>query len=214
MVRKLLLLIIGCLATVFCSPIFLSAADKVAVSGLNPDNIVETVPLPEPEPTPEEMPAAPVAGTNTVPFVSTVYTQPYVPRTPVHLNYTVTYWVSSVEEYNYLADGRLSYSDIYTFRKHVYAHNSNALMGNLAIVESGDTITVNDGGILTTYTVVKKVPMTKIDDTTLMVDANGVAISMKDVTFAKDENGNRYNMAFVTCRGYGDTPYRYVVYAN
>ena len=211
MARSLFLLFISFIITVIGNPMILSATDEVGLTGLNPEGIVETVPLPEP--VPEELPTAPVAGINTIPIVSTVYTAPNTPRTPIHLDYTITYWVSSPGEYNQIYNN-LSYSDIYFFRKHVYAHNSNALMGNLGMVESGDTITVNNNGVLTTYTVARKVPMTKVNATTLAVDANGAVISMNDISFAKDENGNHYNMAFVTCRGYGETPYRYVVYAN
>ena len=81
MARSLFMLIISLFVTVFASPAVLTAADEVALTGLNPAGIVETVPLPEPEPVQE--------------LANITYTEAYAPVyvAPVVQNYTVTAYV-------------------------------------------------------------------------------------------------------------------------
>ncbi|MBR3052416.1 hypothetical protein IKG60_02240 [Candidatus Saccharibacteria bacterium] len=207
MAKSLLIMIFSALMTLVGNSVALMATDTVAVTGIDSSRAVETVPLPEPEPAEPATPAAPVAGSNTVPIMPTIYTQTYEapvqPAAPVVTNYTVTYNVVSVAEYNALAYN-LSYSDIYKFRKLVYGHNSSNLLGSLAHKNVGETITVTEGGVATSYQIVWKQELHKES-----------ANNLGGYTMSSIANGlGMYDLAFVTCSGYGDTPYRWVLFAN
>ena len=192
MARSLFLVLISLLSVVF-NPIMLAATDDVEVSSLNPAGIVETVPLPEPEPIVAEEPAAPVAG---------VYVAPT-------FNYTVTINVGSRKEYNDTAFN-LSYADIYRFKSMVYGHNSANLLGNLAYATEGSVITVNEGAISQSYRVSSIVYYAKTADGYLNGDPYLVD------TISKTAMG--HSIAFMTCAGKplgnGDATHRLVVYAD
>ena len=180
--------------------------------GLNPTSIVETVPLPEPEPEPvsSETPSAPMAGANTAASVTQVNpVVQAVPAAPVIENYTVTYQVASASEYNALAYN-LSYSHIYKFRKMVYGHNSSNLLLSLSYKNEGDVITVTENGVTSRYQIVWKHEMLKISANDLQDLYTGQTYAMKDISWAL----NTYDLALETCSGYGDTPYRWVLFAN
>ena len=211
MARSLFLSIISVIITVCSNAISLAATDEVAITGLNPAGIVETVPLPEPEPEPEpvlqEMPAAPVAGSNNAIYVQT-YAAP-APVAPVIENYTVTVQVANTKQYNELAYN-LSYSDIYKFRNMVYGHNASNLLLSLSYKNIGDVISVTEGGVTTNYQIVWKREMLKVSAKELQDTMTGQVYAMDDISRALDT----YHLALETCSGYGNTPYRWVLFAN
>lgn len=211
MARSLFLSIISVIITVCSNAISLAATDEVAITGLNPAGIVETVPLPEPEPEPEpvlqEMPAAPVAGSN-----NAIYAQTYAapaPVAPVIENYTVTVQVANAKQYNELAYN-LSYSDIYKFRNMVYGHNASNLLLSLSYKNIGDVISVTEGGVTTNYQIVWKREMLKVSAKELQDTMTGQVYAMDDISRAL----GTYHLALETCSGYGNTPYRWVLFAN
>ena len=212
MARKLFLLLFSVFIAMAGNPSVLGASDEPPVVGLNPTSIVETVPLPEPElePVSSETPSAPMAGANTAASVAQV--NPVVqaaPAAPVIENYTVTYQVASASEYNALAYN-LSYSHIYKFRKMVYGHNSSNLLLSLSYKNEGDVITVTENGVTSRYQIVWKHEMLKISANDLQDLYTGQTYAMKDISWAL----NTYDLALETCSGYGDTPYRWVLFAN
>lgn len=211
MARSLFLSIISVIITVCSNAISLAATDEVAITGLNPAGIVETVPLPEPEPEPEpvlkEMPAAPVAGSNNVIYAQT-YAAP-APAAPVIENYTVTVQVANTKQYNELAYN-LSYSDIYKFRNMVYGHNASNLLLSLSYKNIGDVISVTEGGVTTNYQIVWKREMLKVSAKELQDTMTGQVYAMDDISRAL----GTYHLALETCSGYGNTPYRWVLFAN
>lgn len=205
MARKMFLLLISVFIAIVGNPTFLSATDEPQVVGINPTGIVETIPLPEPEPEPVsfETPSAPMAGLNatnasfSVPVTSTIE------------NYTVTYQVASAKEFNALAYN-LSYSDIYKFRKMIYGHNASNLLLSLAYKNVNDIITVTENGIVSSYQIVWKREMLKVSENDLQDMYSGQIYAMKDISWALET----YDLALETCSGYGDTPYRWVLFAN
>lgn len=211
MARKLFLVLFSALFAIAGCPFDLSAFDEVEVTALNPAKIVETVPLPEPEPEPvlSELPAAPTAGSYNTVVDTASYIAPAAPVAPVIENYTVTYQVASASEYNALAYN-LSYSHIYKYKKMVYGHNSSNLLLSLSYKNIGDTITVTENGVTTTYQIVWKREMLKISANDLQDTSTGQVYAMKDIAKALDA----YDLALETCSGYGDTPYRWVLFAN
>ncbi len=211
MTRKLFLLL-SVFITMAGNPSILSASDEPQVVGLNPSGIVETVPLSEPEPEPVsfETPSAPMAGANTATtFIQVTPVAQVVPAAPVIENYTVTYQVASASEYNALAYN-LSYSHIYKFRNMVYGHNSSNLLLSLSYKNEGDVITVTENGVTNSYKIVWKHEMLKVSENELQDLYTGAIYAMKDISWAL----NTYDLALETCSGYGDTPYRWVLFAN
>lgn len=216
MARKMFLLLLSAFIAVIGNPIVLSAYDEPLVTGVDYAKAVETVPLPEPEPEKELMsdaaafdtPSAPMAGVNTQAVETVSYIAPS-PAVPVVENYTVTYQVASAKEYNAIAYS-LSYSDIYKFRKMVYGHNASNLLLSLSYKNEGDIIIVTENGVSVRYQIVWKREMLKISDNDLQDIRTGKIYAMKDITWAL----NTYDLALETCSGYGDTPYRWVLFAN
>lgn len=211
MARKLFLVLFSALFAIAGCPFDLSAFDEVEVTALNPAKIVETVPLPEPEPEPvlSVLPAAPTAGSYNTVVDTASYVAPAAPVAPVVENYTVTYQVASASEYNALAYN-LSYSHIYKYKKMVYGNNSSNLLLSLAYKSAGDMISVTENGVTTTYQIVWKREMLKISANDLQDIYSGQIYAMKDIAKALDA----YDLALETCSGYGDTPYRWVLFAN
>lgn len=125
------------------------------------------------------------------------------PVVPAVQNYTVTRYINSVDEYNNTFD-RLSYSDIYKFRKMIYGHNTNNLLGNLKSRYVGEIIKVTEGGVSKDYRVVAVTTYTKSD----------VAKLMKKIA----NSAMGHDVAFLTCAGtslgHGDSTHRLVVLAD
>lgn len=212
MVRKVFLLLISVLFVIIGNPVALGASDDPQAIGIDWTGVVETVPLLNSEPESEESivetPSAPMAGSNTVVENEVSYVVP-MPVVPVIENYTVTYQVASAKEYNALAYS-LSYSDIYKFRKMVYGHNASNLLLSLSYKNVGDVITVTENGTVNKYQIVWKREMVKVSANDLQDTQTGQLYAMKDISWAL----NTYDLALETCSGYGDTPYRWVLFAN
>ena len=205
MARKLFLLLFSALFAIAGCPFDLAASDEAVVTALDPVKIVETVPLPEPEPEPvlQELPSAPMAGSNVVAVSTTA------PALPVIENYTVTYQVATAKEYNALAHS-LSYSDIYKYKNMVYGHNASNLLLSLSYKSEGDEIMVTENGITTRYQIVWKRELLKVSANDLQDVRTGQSYAMKDIAVGLGV----YDLALETCSGYGDTPYRWVLFAN
>ena len=187
MARSLFLFIV-CILGVAVNPLALSATDRVAVTRIDESNIVETVPLPEPN-----------SGAD-------VQLAAYV---PVVTNYTVTKYIGTKAEFNATA-ASLSYSDIYKFGKMIYGHNSWALLGNLAERYAGEIITITEGGVVSNYRVAESVLYAKTPDGRLEGDP-GLMSSIARTAMGHD-------VALFTCAGTsygnGDASHRLVVYAD
>ncbi|MBR3121969.1 hypothetical protein IKF28_00795 [Candidatus Saccharibacteria bacterium] len=125
------------------------------------------------------------------------------PVTPSVQNYTVTRYIGSVEEYTRTFD-KLSYNDIYKFRKMIYGHNTSNLLGNLKSRYVGEIIKVTEGGSSKKYRVASVTTYSKADVAKLM---NKIANSAMG-----------HDVAFLTCAGtpvgQGDATHRLVVLAD
>ena len=139
MARKIFLLVIGCIIAIIFNPVLLSATDDVALTGLNPDGMVETIPLPEPEPEPEPLPVVTVA---TTPVVSA----------PVISNYDVNAYINTPKEFNRIANS-LDDGVVYKYRKLVYGHSRSTSLSDLMYKSNNEVITITEGGVATSYRV-------------------------------------------------------------
>ena len=205
MVKKVCLLFISCLVTILMSPSILTATDHVVIKGVSDAKVVETVPLPEPEPESEVVEPviavkSPSAG---IPAVSVA------PATPVIPNYTVTNYIGSRQEYMDTAMS-LSYSSIYKYNKMVYGHNTYNLLGSLANRSVGETITITEGGAVNTYRVAAVSLYEKTADGNLNGDPQLMA-SIANTAFG-------HSLALFTCAGTsygnGDASHRLVVFVD
>ena len=193
MAKRLFLLLFGLLG-MMNMPIALTAADNVILTGVSDAKAVETVPLPEPEP------EVAIGQVQTIADNTMAIRQEYVPIAPRVINYTVTVWIGSETEYVNTAQS-LSESDIYKFRKMVYAHNRPHLMQSITNLKPGDLFTVTEGAMAQTYVVVESSSHSL---------ANGVldgdAGLMRRISYAMG-----HDLAMMTC--YGDSG-RWVVVAD
>ena len=134
---------------------------------------------------------------------STVKKTTAQPTAPSVQNYTVTRYIGSVEEYTRTFD-KLSYNDIYKFRKMIYGHNTSNLLGNLKSRYVGEIIKVTEGGSSKKYRVASVTTYSKADVAKLM---NKIANSAMG-----------HDVAFLTCAGtpvgQGDATHRLVVLAD
>ena len=138
------------------------------------------------------------------------YTEPvaqpvYVPTIE---NYTVTYPISNVKDYNNTAFNLGG--SIYKFRKMIYGHNSVGILGSLAYRYPGEMITITENGVTSNYRVAAVVTYQKTADGNLNGDPSIMA------NIANTAMG--YDVALLTCAGTpygnGDASHRLVVYAN
>ena len=140
MLRKLILLIFASLITMMMSPSVLTAADTVKVNGVSDAKAVETVVPEVAEPVVAKVPAA-----------------GYVtPSAPVISNYAVMSYVGSFDEFERIAYS-LDDEVIYKFQKMVYGHSRSTALSNLGSKYAGETITVTEGGVTTSYKVAASV---------------------------------------------------------
>lgn len=189
MIKKMLLLLFTSLMTVVMSPSILTAADTVNVVSVSDAKAVETV-EPEPEPEPEPVVAkAPAAGHLT-------------PTAPVISNYTVMNYVGTFDAFESsaysLADGV-----IYKFNKMVYGHSRSTALSNLSSKYAGETITVTEGGVTTSYKVAASVHYS-IEQLNV-TEENGMTV-MSNIAF----RAKGHSIALFTCEGNG----RRVVFAD
>lgn len=136
-----------------------------------------------------------------------------VPASASAYNYTVNvpnYWPGK--------DEILSYNKIYSYGRLVYAHNSSNLLGNLKNLTEGNNFTISQNGISNTYSV------SNIGYFKEIVNADGSEVLQKCnssytncsgnwMSFVRDKALN-HKIAVMTCNGYGDTPYRLIVFGD
>ena len=167
-----------------------------------------------------------IATTANTAYTTPVYTYTATPvsqATAKNYDYQVTVYKPDFDAIP------LSYTDIYKTNKLIYAHNSANLFGNLGTHGVGSTISVNEGGAITTYRVYDVRIFKKTDATTLQLCHNGYndctgshmgnianAALIDIVNYVR--YANYYDVAFMTCTGTnygnGDASHRLVVYAN
>ena len=219
-----LFLFVSIIFTMIMNPVTLSAANRVALTGLNPAGMVETVPLPVVEPEagpvvnaaseswggPEVVSEPKNVSSEPVMQTAVVETQHQpVAAAPVVQNYAVSIHIGSASEFNNTANS-LSYSSIYKFRKMVYGHNTANLLGSLAYRYPGEIISITEGGVTTNYRVAAVVTYAKTADGFLEGDKR----LMKNIA----TTALGHDVALLTCAGTpygnGDASHRLVVYAD
>ena len=167
------------------------ASDSFTLTGLNNAGITETVPLPEPEPAPVYVAPAPV------------YVAPQI------ANYTVSFYINSVDEYTETYRN-LSYNGLYKFRRMIYGHNSWNLLGNLTNRYVGEIFTITEGGVARNYQVMAKQVYEKTGMSSLNNDP-GLMTNIATTALG-------YDVALLTCYGTsygnGDASHRLVIFAN
>lgn len=208
MAKRLFLILFAGFIGVALNPSFLTADDYLKIN--QPDfNAVETV-LPEPEPVEVKS----VAVTNSAPAAATVAQpvatpKPAQPAVPQLVNYTVSYYIGSIDEYVRTAYS-LSYNGLYKFRKMIYGHNTANLLGNLPARKVGEIITITEGGVAKKYRIAGAQVYRKTSDGYL----EGNSRLMNDIA----NNAMGHDVAFLTCHGTsygnGDASHRYVVFAD
>lgn len=201
--KRLFLLLISSFIGIVSTPNFL-IADHVPEAHLPNFPAVETVIIEEnntpcPAVNPKVTPRAPQTDT---PQVSSM--------PPVTIkNYTVSYFVSSMQEYASTATN-LSYSGLYRFSKMIYGHNTANLLGNISSMHIGEQFTITENGATSTYQVSSIVTYSKTADGNL---ENDRLLMKKIATTALG-----HDLALFTCAGTmygnGDASHRLVVYAN
>ena len=216
MAKRLFLLLLICSIGIAVSPSLLSADNYFPIKG--PDfNAVETIiPEPEPEVEPEpvkevvveQKPAVEQKAVATPASYATVEVAP-APVVPKTVNYTVSFYVNSLDEYSRTASN-LSYSGIYKFRKMIYGHNTANLLGNLAGRQVGETITITEGGATKNYRVAAIQVYQKTADGYLEGDKR----LMNNIA----NTAMGHSLALLTCHGTnygnGDASHRLVVFVD
>ena len=202
MARSLFLLIISSIIGAICNPIILAAADDVALSGLDNAGVVETVPLPEPEPV--VIAKAPDAGV----VRSSINVTPVA---PVYAN-SLTIAGRTLEVVDVANTAVDAGGHVNRYGKLLYGHNSAGVFGVLSSIGVGSVFTVTNGGMATSYVVREVATYAKISDTKLELD--GVGYRMTAIVNAK----GRYSLALMTCAGEmygnGDASHRLVIFAD
>ena len=204
--KRLFLLLFISILGVIIDPYFLSA-DHAPEAKLPDFHAVETV---VPEETASNNPETSIA--TETPKAPRADIAPVIVAEPAPVatkNYTVSYYVGSIEEYTNTAVN-LSYSGLYKFSKMIYGHNTANLLGNLSSMYIGEQFTVNENGTTNTYQVVNIVTYRKTADGNL---ENDRMLMKKIATTAMGSD-----LALFTCAGTmygnGDASHRLVVYAN
>ena len=202
--KRLFLLLFSAFIGIFGSPEILMASDDFALSGLDNTGITETVPIVE-EPAPEVVTESTPVVTNTVSYAAPapVYVAPQT------ANYTVSFYVGSVEEYSSTVNN-LRYDGIYKFRKMIYGHNTWNLLGNLTNRYIGERFTITEGGVVKTYEVADIQIYRKTED--------GYLENNRRLMNNIANTALGHDVALLTCHGTsygnGDASHRLVVFAN
>ena len=202
MAKRLFLLLFSAFLGIFIAPDFLIATDIVPLN--QPEfNAVETIEK-KPQPITEPAPVTTYTATkvNSAPVATPAYTPPPV-------NYTVSYYIGSIEQYTNTALN-LSYNGLYKFRKMIYGHNTYNLLGNLGSRSVGETITITEGGVASKYRIAGIQVYRKTADGYL----EGNSRLMNDIA----NTAMGHDVALLTCHGTnygnGDASHRLVVFAN
>ncbi len=203
MCKRLLFLIIAGLFGVFCNPETLTASDSFTLSGMDSSGVVETIPLPEPEPVAEIATlqvGAPSAGYAYVPPANNIQYAGRVIQI-VDVGDTVVDAGNHVNKYG---------------DRFLYGHNSWGVFGALPNMGAGSVFSVTYGGVTTNYQIVKTEIFEKNPDSGLL-QIGGFGDYMYSVATAI-YNGVPYDLSLMTCYGEsygnGDASHRYVVFAN
>ncbi len=189
MAKRLFLMLFSAILGITFVPETLAQADTFSVSAVDFQGVETRV-------------TEALTETTTQPAIATV-------TAPAPVNYTVTKFVNSEDEYVALASN-LSYSDIYRYQKLIYGHNSTRLLGNLSARYVGETITITEAGTTKTYRVADIQLYEKTADGRL----NGTPRLMNKI--ARTALG--HDVALMTCAGTpdgkGGASHRLVVFAD
>ena len=221
MAKRLFLLIIFSLISVFNAPSFLAATDTVTISRVNHIGTVETVLPPEPEPEPVSSPEFASVSTYSAsaPVVATTATAPAPAPAPAAVTIpnaiAITGRVIPIVD---VADTAVDSGDHVNKYgdKFLYGHNSAAVFGGLGSLGVGSIFTVSYGGVSTNYQVTKVVLYEKNVETG-QLQLKGKGTFMRAVAAARSE-GVQYSLSLMTCAGTmyggGDASHRLVIFAN
>ncbi|MBR3132275.1 hypothetical protein IKG33_02615 [Candidatus Saccharibacteria bacterium] len=210
--KRLFLLVLVSLIGIINSPEFLMASDTVSITGIDNTGIVETVPLPEPEPVVVEIskplstqasvltsapaPVRPVVPTNSISFLGRTINI-------VDVNDTTVNAGNHVNKYG---------------SKFLYGHNSAGVFGALTGLGVGSTFSVIYNGVVTNYQVREVITYEKNTDNGRL-QLNGRGNYMRAVANATNKDtGAVYDISLMTCAGTsygnGDASHRLVIFAN
>ena len=180
------------------------ASDSYELTGISNFGVVETIPVEEPAVEVAEESAAPA------PITTTTYMAPapvYV--APQIANYTVSFYINSVDEYTNTVNN-LRYDGIYKFRKMIYGHNTGNLLGNLTGRYVGENFTITEGGVVRQY-VVSDIQIYRKTEDGYLENNRKLMSNIANTAMGHD-------IALFTCYGTsygnGDASHRLVVFAN
>ena len=183
--RLFLLSFAGIMGLVNASGI-LTTADTIQLTGISDAGVVETV-EPEPEPVVETIPEA-----------------AYTPVVAPQATYTVTSYSSGV---------MVNPAGIIKTGNLIYGHNSGNIMGSLASRYIGETITINEGGVIQGYQITGMITYEKTSDGEYDY-LNGDPFIMNDLI----DGAMGHSVALMTCAGQmlpdNDATHRLVVFAD
>ncbi|MDO4612029.1 MAG: hypothetical protein Q4B29_01025 [Candidatus Saccharibacteria bacterium] len=187
----------------------LSASDSVQVRGLDDSNIVQTVIKPEPV---EETPVISPAKTASTPKPKPQSTSTPTPAKPTNSINIGGRQINLVHVNSTTVDAGNHANKV---NKLVYGHNSAAVFGHLRSLQIGQTFTITENGITTTYKISFIDTYEKNGD---LLQKNGTKSYMNSVYNAKDVNRTEHDLAIMTCAGTslgnGDATHRLVIFAD
>ena len=205
--KRLFLLIIASIIGVVLNPISLTASDSVDITGINNDNIVETVIEEKPEFAPEVTSGTAIARANTTSSTATLA----VARPANNID-IFGRSIEVVEVGDTMVDSG-NHVNKYG-AKFLYGHNSGAVFGSLHTLGIGSTFTLNLHGNSVTYRVTEIGMYEKTNDYAI-TDVN---TSQTYAMGAIASNAKGHALALMTCAGTmysgGDASHRLVVYAD
>lgn len=147
--------------------------------------------------------------------ISSVRKVTSTPKTPAIQGYTITRVTSDLV-------ASPSYRDIYRTGRLVYAHNTDSLFGRLRYLRVGNSITLTEGGVTTTYRISDIGYFTKVPYT----NARGITgenLARCDASYNNCSgiwmgnlvnNGAGHALALMTCDGGRNTPNRLIIFAD
>lgn len=204
MAKRLFLLLFSAFIGIIGGPEVLMASDSYELTGISNAGVVETIPVEEPAVEVAEESAAPA------PITTTTYVAPapvYV--APQIANYTVSFYINSVDEYTNTVNS-LRYDGIYKFRKMIYGHNTGNLLGNLTSRYVGENFTITEGGVTKQY-VVSDIQIYRKTEDGYLENNRKLMSNIANTAMGHD-------IALFTCYGTsygnGDASHRLVVFAN
>lgn len=221
MAKRLFLLLILSLLGVINASVFLTATDTVELAGLDEAKIVETAPLPEPEPSAKVVVPVAYGATNsgspasvvneTANSVAPTFDVVVAPGNTIAIAGRILE-VVDVADTTIDSGGHVNkYGD-----KFLYGHNSTEVFGGLVNLGVGNIFTVSYGGVSRNYQVAKIVIFEK-DLATGKLQLDGAGNYMRSIINARSGN-IWYDLSLMTCYGTsygnGDASHRLVIFAN